>query len=237
MNNSRSLTWIGWTLTIAVVLFSTIFVIAQRVYENEELNNNRDRMKLKVFDVTNTAFNNLCDIKYASLKEQIKNIKNGKYGAPHINSNPKEQLKYIIKSLNESLCAILSYDDYKLNSDEMYVCIHYNFPGKNEKWFLAECIFEERNISNDELLGADSTFNKLLKSREDLLFYNSKEEARKKRAYVPDSEDQYDEESNLKGSIGCYRIQVIHNNVTCVNAVISFVTYSKRFVIKTIKTL
>lgn len=232
INNNRSLTWLGWTLTGVVVLFSTIFVIAQRVYEYEELNNNRDKMKLKVFNVTNTAFNDLCDIKFAALKAQIKDIKSGIYEAPQVIGNPKEQLKHIIKSLNGSLCTILSYGDYKMRNDEMYVCLHYNFPEEDKEWYLAESIFAETNISNEELMGENSSFNKVLKSKEDLLFFNSKEEARKQGSYVPDSEDQYDEQHNLKGSIACYRIQIIHNNIPYINAVLSFVTYSKDFVNK-----
>jgi hypothetical protein len=230
LNNTRILTWQGWTLTAVVVGFTTILVIAQRVYEYEELNNNRDRMKLEVLNVMSSASNELCDIEYATLKEQIKDIQNGKYEAPQIISNPKEQLKHIIKSLNESLCTILSYKDYKIKNNEMYVCLHYNFPTESEEWYLAESIYAERNISNKDLLGDNSTFNKVLTSKEDLLFFNSKEEARKQYSYVPDSEDHYDEQNNLKGSIACYRIQVIHHNKTYVNAIISFVTYSKKLV-------
>ncbi|GAA1379924.1 hypothetical protein [Peribacillus frigoritolerans] len=231
INNTRILTWQGWVFTGLVVLVSTIFVIAQRVYEFEELNNGKDKAELVLLNVMNSASNELCDIKYATLKEQIKDIKSGLNEAPQILSNPKEQLKHIIKCLNESLCTILSYPDYKINGKEMYICLHYNFPDENNReWYLAESLYAEKSISKKELLGNNSTFNKILKSKEDLLFCNSKEDARKQDSYVPDSEDHYDENNNLKGSIGCYKIQIIHQNKPYINAIISFVTYSKKFV-------
>jgi hypothetical protein len=136
----------------------------------------------------------------------------------------------IIKYLNESLCKILSYENYKINNNEMYVCLHYNFPKESKDWHLAESLYPERNISTKELIKSDSTFKEILSSRKDLIFWNSKEDARKQNKYIPDAEDQYDENQNLKGSIACYKIQVISHGITYINAIISFVTYSKKFI-------
>jgi hypothetical protein len=81
-------------------------------------------------------------------------------------------------------------------------------------------------------LDKNSTFKKILNSKEDLIFWNSKEDARKAEEYLADEEDQYDDKKNLKGSIACYKIQIIHQNQVYINAIISFVTYSKKFVNK-----
>jgi hypothetical protein len=51
-----------------------------------------------------------------------------------------------------------------------------------------------------------------LDSKEDLIFWNSKEDARKVNEYIQDEEDQYDENHNLKGSIACYKIQIFFHN-------------------------
>ncbi|AGY75863.1 hypothetical protein [Clostridium autoethanogenum] len=230
--NKRTLTWPGSILTFIVILFSLVVVLAQRCYEYEELNNNKDKMGLQVLQTISTSTNEICDCKYATLLEQIYGIKNNKIKVPQIVSKPKEQLKQIIKCLNESLCKTLSYGDYKINSNEMYVCLHYNFPEESKEWYLAESVYAERSISTTELLNDNSTFKQILDFRQDLIFWNSKEDAKKHNKYIEDEEDQFDENHNLKGSIACYKIQIIFHSTTYINAIISFATYSKRFVNK-----
>ncbi|WP_141694220.1 hypothetical protein [Desulfosporosinus sp. BG] len=229
-NNKRIFTWLGLILTCIAVFFSLLFAVAQKCYEYQELNNNKDKMKLKVLQTIDNTTNEIYDRKYITLLEQIASITNNIIKAPKIITKPKEQLKQIIKCLNESLCKILTYNDYKINNNEMYVCLHYNFPRQSEEWYLSESLFSERNISTDELLSNSSTFKQIINSREDLIFFNSKEDARKQNKYIQDEEDQYDENHNLKGSIACYKIQIIFHSIVYINAIISFVTYSKKFV-------
>ena len=228
--NGKSITIKGWILTGIVVLFSAFVVMAQRYYEYKELNNNKDKSELDILRVINDSTNELCDSKCSKIRKEIFKIKNGEEDLPKIISDPTEQIKQMIKKLNDSLSILLSYEGHKINKDEMYTCLHYNFPLENNKWYLSESFYSERNIKTEELLEESSTFKDVLNAKEDFIFYNSKEKAKTSGKYIQDDQDQLDEEKKLKGSIACYRILVKYRDETYVNAVLSFVTYSKKFV-------
>jgi uncharacterized membrane protein (DUF485 family) len=122
-NSTRSCTIFGIILTIGIILFSFVLVAAQKYYEYMQNNDNKDKMRLEVLEIISKTTNEICDSKYFTLLKQIHTIKRSNIKAPQIVSNPKEQVKQIIKNLNESLCQILSYKDYRIKTDEMYVSI------------------------------------------------------------------------------------------------------------------
>ena len=233
-DGTRSLTWVGWILTCIVIVISILFFAAQKCYENSELNRNKDKAKAMLLQNIKRKTDELCDSKYKVLLKLISDIKENKIEPQAFNIKPKEQLSLIIKLLDEAISDILSYknqdEEHIISSEDMYVCLHYTFPMEGNEWYLAESIYNEKNISTEELLKGDSTLKDILNAKENFIFYNSKEEAHKMNKYIPDEEDQRDNDNNLKGSIGCYRIQVIRNSNVYINAVISFVTSSKKFI-------
>lgn len=230
-NGKKQFTPLGVILTIAVVGFSCLLVMAQRYYEYSKLNNDRDKRKLFILENVDIETNRICDNKYITLKKRLWKIKNGKIvDFPQIVSNPCEQLKHILDKMNNCLCKLLSQKEYSINSDELYISLYYNFPMENDIWRQTDSLSPEKGLTIDELLDEKSTFSKVLSSKEPLVFYNSKEQARKQDSYIRDGEDRVNENDELKGSIACYRIVVKEEKQELIKAVLSITTYNKKFV-------
>ncbi len=227
-NGKSSFTFLGSLITLIIVCFSSLFVLAQKYYEYYKLNSDTDKRKLFVLEQVSLATNKICDNKFITLKKQIFDLKNYNIGiVPKIVSKPDEQIKHIIEKMNNCLCKLLT----GFREDELYISLYYNFPKeKNDLWSLADSLSPEKGLSITDLLNGHSTFNKVLTIKENFLFYNSKEYARRCEAYISDSEDRVDENNNLKGSIACYRIVIEERNQILIKAVISISTYNKRFV-------
>lgn len=230
-DKKKQLTALGLILTMVVVGFSCVLVMAQRYYEYSKLNNNKDKRKLYILESIDAETNRICDSKYITLKKKIWKIKNGKTtNIPQIVSNPCEQLKHILDKMSNCLCKLLSQKEYDINQEELYISLHYNFPMENECWMKADSLTPEQGLTIDELRDSKTTFSKALISKEPLLFYNSKEQARKHDSYISDENDKIDENDELKGSIACYRITVKEGKQELIKAVLSITTYNKKFV-------
>lgn len=230
-NGKRQFTLLGVLLTIFIVGFSALLVMAQRYYEYSKLNTDRDKRKLFVLEQVDMETNRICDNKFITLKKRLWKIKNGKIvDCPQIVSKPCEQLKHILEKMNNCLCKLLSQNEYCIKTDELYISLYYNFPLEDDVWRLTDSLSPEKGLSIDELMDEKSTFSKVLKSKQPLLFYNSKEQARKMDSYITDEEDRLNENNELKGSIACYRIIVKEEKQELIKAVLSVTTYNKKFV-------
>ena len=74
-NNQKNFTFLGLILTIAIVLFSALLIIAQRYYEYYTLNTSRDKRKLYILENVNIETNKICDNKFITLRDRIWKIK------------------------------------------------------------------------------------------------------------------------------------------------------------------
>ena len=233
-NNQKNFTFLGLILTIAIVLFSALLIIAQRYYEYYTLNTSRDKRKLYILENVNIETNKICDNKFITLRDRIWKIKKGTAkDFPHIISNPCEQLKHIIEKMSTCLCKLLSQSDYDIDINELYISLYYNFPLEDDEWRQTDSLFPERGLSIDDLLNnPQSTFSKILNSNESLLFFNSNEQARKQDSYIRDGEDIFNENNELQGSIACYKILIRKEGTILIQAVLSITTYTKQFVNK-----
>ncbi len=230
-NGKRQFTFWGIVLTVLIVGFSFLLVMAQRYYEYSKLNTDKDRRKLFILEHVDIETNKICDNKYITLKKKLFEIKKGHVKEfPQIVSNPCEQLKHITEKMNNCLCQLLSQNEYNINENELYISLYYNFPMEDEIWRQTDSIAPERGLGISELINEKSTFSKVLKSKEPFLFYNSKEQARKTDSYISDGEDRLNENNELKGSIACYRIATNESGQELIKAVLSITTYNKKFV-------
>lgn len=231
MEGKTKFTSLGFVLTILVVFISFIIVIADKYYEASKLNNGSALRKLYLLEQVDIETNKICDNKFVTLKRYIWNIKNGKIDdIPQIVSKPCEQLKHILEKMNNCLCKLLEQKEYRIQPNELYISLYYNFPLENDIWEQADSIYPEKGLTIEELMSDKSTFSKVLKSKEPFIFYNSKEQARRLESYIMDEEDRVEENGALKGSIACYKIIVKENGQELIKAVLSFTTYSKTFV-------
>lgn len=128
------------------------------------------------------------------------------------------------------MCKLLTQKEYNIREDELYVSLYYNFPLEDNEWKLADSLSPEKGLSINELMDEKSTFSMTLKSKSAFEFFNSKEQARKSERYIKDEEDRLDENNELKGSIACYKINIMETNKKLIQAVLSITTYNKKFV-------
>lgn len=227
----RQFTPIGLILTVIIIGFSCLLAMAQRYYEYCKLNSDNDKRKLVILEHVDMETNKICDNKFITLKKRLWGIKQGKISEfPEIVSRPCEQLKHITEKMNNCLCKLLSQNEYSINENELYISLYYNFPMENELWHRTDNISPEKGLSIDELMQGQSTFSKVLNSKEKFIFFNSKEQARKTDNYISDGEDKLDDNNELKGSIACYRIIIKESGQELVKAVLSITTYNKKFI-------
>lgn len=48
--------------------------------------------------------------------------------------------------------------------------------------------------------------------------------------YIPDNEDEYDENGKLNGSIACFQYEIKKNNKTIIEFIVTITSYSQRFI-------
>lgn len=230
-NGSKKFTPLGFVFTIFFVILSLILFAAQKLYEYRKINSDQDKRKLYILENICICTSQICDNKFINLKKLIYEIKTSSLSIhSQIISRPCEQLKYITEKINRCLCRLLTQNEYSINEDELYVSLYYSFPLESDEWYLAENTAPERGLCIEKLLDDKSTFSKCLSSKKPLVFWNSKEKARKNDSYIPDEDDAVDDNEELKGSIGCYRITITHNNKELIKSVLSITTYNKKFV-------
>lgn len=231
VNGKRQFTRLGGILTLGIVAFSSLLAMAQRYYEYNKLNTDRDRRKLFVLEQVDAETNRICDNKFITLKKRIWAIKNDKVEEfPQIISSPCDQLKHITEKMNKCLCKLLSQNEYCIKQEDLYISLYYIFPMEDMQWRQADSLSPEKGLSIEELQNEKTTFSKVLKDKEPFLFFNSKEQARKEESYIRDEEDSVNEEDELEGSIACYRITIKEKGDILVQAVLSITTYNKKFV-------
>lgn len=231
VKGKRQFTIVGLILTILIISFSCLLAAAQRCYEYCKFDLNEDKLKLIILENVDVEINTICNNKFITLTQRLWEIKqNNIHEFPENISKPCEQLKYITEKINDCLCKLLSQNEYSINENELYISLYYNFPLENESWYRAKNIFPEKGLNIDELINGQTTFSKVLKSKEKFIFYNSKEQARKTDNYISDGDDKLDDNNELKGSIACYRIIIKESGQELIKAVLSITTYNKKFV-------
>lgn len=229
--NKKQFTRLGFLLTMVVIIISFVIQMAQRCYENSKLNPDENKRKMDFLEKVNEETVFICGCKFGTLKREILKIKNDKIkDFPKIISIPSNQLKYILETMIECLCELLSTREYSIQKKDMYISLFYNFPLENDSWEQLVTSLPEKGLSIEELLKEGTTFYRLLKTRKKFLFFNNKEEAKKTNNYIPDEEDIIDENGDLKGSIACYKVVIKEQNKTLIQAVLSISTYNKRFI-------
>lgn len=186
----------------------------------EAINYIRERVDTRII--------NVCNNKYNTLISLIPEVISGKEPPRYIISRPCEQLKTITKEMAACLRSLLMHGGYSLNENDIYVSIFYKFQ-TTDRWGQTHLAFPEIGLSvSDVVANKDSTFSHTLKSKNGILFINNKQDGYDNNQYVPDKDDKYDKNGNLKGSILCYRIICKKNGIDYITAVLSISTYDKR---------
>lgn len=201
--------------------------------ELEELNAELFEQKESGFvlrDLNNSA-NTICESKLSTLTDQVDYYITHPTEAPPIISNPRKQLDSLAKELSFCLAGLLKFQDRR-NVTDLFTSIIYRFPQDNDKdWHWAT---SERGLSISDLItekdGRKSTFKYLLDNKGHSVFKNSKQSAYDDKQYIPDNEDEYDENEKLNGSIACFQYEVKKNNRTIIEFVVTITSYSQQFV-------
>ncbi|MCH5260920.1 MAG: hypothetical protein J1F18_14255 [Lachnospiraceae bacterium] len=180
----------------------------------------------------NSSANEICESKLSTLTDQLDFfITHSEEIPPVIISNPRRQLDSLAKELSICLAGLLKFQERR-HVTELFTSIIYRFPEENDKdWHWATT---ERGLSISGLTsqqgGRMSTFQYLLQSKGHSVFKNSKQVAFDANQYIPDNEDEYDEDGKLKGSIACFQFDIKKNNKTIIEFVVSITSYAQQFV-------
>lgn len=197
--------------------------------ENELLEQKENGLVLRDL---NSSTNEICENKLSTLTGHLDFfITNPKAIPPAIISDPHRQLDSIAKELSICLAGFLKFQERR-HVTELFTSIIYRFPEENDKdWHWATT---ERGLSISGLTsqqdGKMSTFQYLLQNKGHSVFKNSKQVAFDANQYIPDNEDEYDEDGKLKGSIACFQFDIKKNNRTIIEFVVSIASYAQQFV-------
>ena len=179
----------------------------------------------------NISANTICENKLSTLMDQVNYYISHPAKAPLVISNPRKQLDSLAKELSICLAGLLKFQDRR-NVTDLFTSIIYRFPQDDDKdWHWATA---ERGLSIPDLIaekdGRKSTFKYLLDHKGHSIFKNSKQSAYDTNQYIPDNEDEYDENEELKGSIACFQYEVKKNNRPIIEFVVTITSYSQQFV-------
>lgn len=236
-DNQPGLTGWGLVLTIITVGWSLLSITSQRYYDyhmnNLKLTDTEISYAETLFGKVNQSMSQLYEGNLIRLTGCITKILCGEMQAPPIIEQPCLQLKDITMELAKNFSDLLSQKNYNLRLDDLHITIYFTFEKeKSERWQRAENHKAENGINIEQLLSESSTFYETLNlCKEKFVFYNSKEDARKKNHYIPDELDEYDNNKELKGSIACYRITVKSQGEIYIKSILTIATYSKKFTI------
>lgn len=231
---NKSLTFIGWFLTILTIGWSCLSICAQRYYDyhtkNLQITDDDLASTETIYEKVNASLSHLCDKNLSEQINCITNILHGEIIAPKITEKPCEQLKEITTEIARNLSEFLTQKNYNIRVNDLYVTIYFCFDKDNpENWFRADNHRSKSGLSINELKANGTTFYEVLHNTDNFIFYNNKEDARKANKYKPDGLDEYTKNNELKGSIACYEIEIKNSEFNIIRAVISVGTYSKRF--------
>lgn len=234
IENKRHLTVGGWIATTVVLIITVLMVVIQKYNEKEPAKKMmEDCLNAESgYQLLDDILISMGKISYNKSNTQVKEIakiREGKAETKDVFTNPCEQLKNILSNMTECLSKLLTENGHDVKENDLYVSLAYNFPLENpNSWHWSENK-QEKGMPLHELLGSENTtFSKLLNSKEPYLFYNSKQKARSENSYIPDDYDQR-KGGRIRGSIACYKINVTHNSKDYVKAILSISTYDKCF--------
>lgn len=197
--------------------------------ENELLEQKENGLVLR--DLKSSA-NEICESKLSTLIDKLDFfISHSGEMPPAIISNPNRQLDSLARELSICLAGLLKFQERR-HVTELFTSIIYRFPEEDDKeWHWATT---ERGLSISGLTsqqdGCISTFQLLLDSKGHSVFRNSKQVAFEAMQYIPDNEDEYDEDGKLKGSIACFQFDIKKNNRAIIEFVVTISSYAQQFV-------
>lgn len=226
-------------LLIAVVEGSTVY--DNRTRRDDESNSEIESLVDALVEQTENGFvlrdikdstNKICESKLLTLTEAIDGYVTYKDTVPpQIISDPKNQLENLSKELSECLARLLKFKERRDDTD-VFTSMLYRFPQEDSVWKWAT---SERGLPIAELFGPEdrnpkSSIESLIGDVGHTLFFNSKQQALENGKYIPDDEDEYDNEGHLKGSIACYQFEIKKNDRVVVEAAFSITSYRQKFV-------
>ena len=236
--NTFKLTVLGGVL-LFIIVFAVIIGNVSSIYAEktddyvnsllDQINDLRD--DCNTISNINSSMNTVCDSKLITLTEKVAHyISNSQDIKPIIVSDPRRQLNALSKELSRCIAELLKFKERRYITD-IFTSIAYRFPSEaNNEWHWAT---SERGLSMAELLsekdGKTSTFKYLIEHDGHIVFHNSKQTAFEKGRYLPDNEDEYDEEHKLKGSIACFQYEIKEDNIHLIDFVITITSYSQQF--------
>lgn len=214
-----------------------------RIYDEKTNGQNSElkRLENKLLEQTesglvlrdlNSSANEICESKLSTLTDQLDFfITRPEEMPPAIISDPHRQIDTLAKELSICLASLLKFQEHR-HVTELFTSIIYRFPEENDTdWHWATT---ERGLTISDLIsqqnGRMSTFQYLLHSKGHSVFKNSKQVAYDANQYIPDNEDEYDENGKLKGSIACFQFDIKKNNNTIIEFVVSITSYAQQFI-------
>lgn len=232
-DGKRSFTGTGIFITILLVLAVIACEISTR-YMNKQSSNNHSPGAALILSNLRDATVALCDSKYNTLVNKIHNISVNNSRVPDIISSPEKQLDVLTSQMSRCLCQLLQPDKGEpWRPEDIFVSIAYEYPSiAKDEWHWAT---KERGLPLVDLFkeGPNSSISTMLhclQNKGNRVFFNSKQDAFNQKCYLPDSEDEYDNNGNLLGSIACYEGKVKKNDVTYIHYILTISTYDKKFV-------
>ena len=229
---TKTLTVFGWIST----LFITGLIILGECslkYEGVAYNSRVFESGYNVLTQLNTGLSNACKEKRTILMGEIDDIKTGRDLKPvRIVSDPFNQLKVLTNEIIECLRKFLQENiGKKWRYRDLYVSIVYEFSDEHDGWHWAT---EERGLSLEGLLtesedGCVSALQHLITITQNNVFFNSKEDAKNEKHYIPDELDEYDEDGKLLGSIACFERYLKKSDKNYIHYILSISSYSQRF--------
>lgn len=228
-----------------MAVFSAIVVCGHFILKNDK-EENEAAPKLKrlenelleqkenglVLSELKSSTNVVCENKLSTLIDQLDSfVACPSKNPPRIITNPTRQLDTLAKELSICLATLLKFQERR-NVTELFTSIIYRLPESGDNsWHWATT---ERGLSISDLIiphdGRSSTFQQLLDSKGHSIFKNSKQAAYDANQYIPDTEDEYDENGKLKGSIACFQFGIKKSNKTLIEFVITITSYDQQFV-------
>lgn len=222
-------------IILSLVLFFVNLAIAGIEKYHEEHNDEKkllDKISAErdLLKTISASLNDVCKIKIESQLQQIEKITEGKIVADHVFTQPCNQIKNISMELVKNLAFLTSEKSYQHDVSDFKISVAYNFPDIDDKhWSIADS-FLGTGLDSKVLLDPSSTLNYLLSSNENLVYFNSKQEAYEKHHYVPSNSDVRDSDGKLKGSIACFLIEYASKNHVYIKAVLTISTQKRRIV-------
>lgn len=234
-SGEKKFTLPGGVLTFTVVIIPLLITIFNNRHASLTESSKLEMLEKQksFYEQLNKSVDLICEDKLKRLNAVVNELKGEEHPSPpHIVSNPKKQLKAIIRQINDCLCVFLAQPDLKFKHKDFLITLAYRFPLEEDKQWVWLDASEEKGLALDILIGENSksTFNYILKGNKPFYFNNDKKDAKQRDQYLYDSNDQTNADNeNEIGSIFCCRFQIKKDNSTSIDALLSVSTYQKKF--------